>query len=442
MFSTLSEKLKKIIHSFSDKRLTEESVNEAARKVRYALLDADVNYQVASSFMKRVKEKALGQELIKSVKPTEQFIKIVHDELAQLMGAEESSLHLKGTPAVIMLMGLQGSGKTTTAAKLSRYLLKQGKKILIAACDLQRPAAIDQLKVLGNQIGVDVFTLPDEKKALTVAKKAYKEAVSNQVDVLIVDTAGRLHIDKELMQELASVKKELSPCESLFVANATSGQDAVKVAQEFDTQIGITGSILTMLDGDARAGAALSIREVTGKPLKFEGVGERVEDFQLFHPTSMADRILDMGDIINLVRKAEEHVDNEEKQDLEKKMRKANFTFNDYLKQLSMVKKMGSVKGILKMIPGASQLGNLDMSDQHLNEMKVMIESMRPEEREEKKEFDISRRRRVAKGSGLSLDTVNKLVKGFKRTKTMMKKLSKQKNFSDIKQLRDMSWRQ
>ncbi len=442
MFAGLTDKFKKIVGSLQKRSLTESNITEAVRKVRYALLDADVNYSIASAFVQKVKEKAVGQQLFKSVKPSEQFIKIVHDELVELMGGEESGLHLKGSPAVILMVGLQGSGKTTTSAKLANFLKKQGKRVMLAACDLQRPAAIQQLQVLAAQIDVPVVASTEEKKVVTLAERAKKEAKDDYRDVLIVDTAGRLHVDKELMKELSALKNTLQPCEILFVANATSGQDAVKTAQQFDEQIGISGSILTMLDGDARAGAALSIREVTKKPLKFEGIGEKIEEFQPFHPTSMADRILGMGDVINLVRKAEEHVDEAEKEEMEEKFRKASFTFNDYLKQLSMIKKMGSMKGVLKMLPGASELGNLDMSDKQMKQMEAMILSMTPDEREGKKEFEINRRRRVARGSGLSLDQINRFVKGFKRSKQMMKKLPKMKNLSDLKKMGNMSWRQ
>jgi signal recognition particle subunit SRP54 len=429
MFAGLTDKLKQIVTSLSSRSLTEATIQEAARKVRYALLDADVNYQVASKFMQRVKEKAKGAQLLRSVKPQEQFVKIVHDELAELMGKDEAALHLKGQPAVIMLVGLQGSGKTTTTGKLASFLQKQGKKVLLAPCDRQRPAAIDQLKILSNQVGCHFFDLPGQTNPVKVAKASLKEAENEHFDLLILDTAGRLHIDKELMNELEQIKKATNPCEILFVANATSGQDAVKTAQEFDEKITITGTVLTMLDGDARAGAALSIREITNKPLKFEGVGERIEDFRPFHPVSMADRILGMGDVINLVRKAEEHVDEDEQQKLKEKFKKASFSFNDYLKQLSMIKKMGSMKGVLKMLPGASQLKDLDLSDQQFKQIEAMILSMTLEEREGKIEFDISRKKRIAKGAGLTLEMVNKILKGFKRLKKNDAKITENEKF-------------
>lgn len=407
-------------------------MSDAVRKVRLALLDADVNYSVVSALIKRIKEKALGDEVLKSVTPDQQFTHVVHQELIALMGSEEANLKLIGHPSVILVCGLQGSGKTTTCAKLSAHLKKAGKKTLVAACDLQRPAAIEQLKTLCSQIDTEVFSIDGEKKPIKVAKKAIDKAKKEGFDVLIVDTAGRLHVDAPLMEELKEVKKTLDPHEILFVANANTGQDAVKTAKEFDEAIGISGSILTMLDGSSRAGAAISITEVTAKPLKFEGVGEKIEDFQVFNPQSMADRVLGMGDVINLVKKAEEHISEEESSSLEKKMRKATFTYDDYLKQMGMMKKMGSFKSLFKMMPGMSNMGDLDMSEKEFKKTEAIIQSMTPSERREEKELLPSRRRRVAAGSGTTIDDVNRLVKGFKNLKKMCKSMPMSKQLKKL----------
>lgn len=427
MFSALTEKLQQAFSSLiGKKKLTEQNIADAVREVRLALLDADVNYSIVSQFVKRVKEKALGDEVLKSITPDEQFIKVVHDELVLLMGTEESSLNLKGYPSIILLCGLQGSGKTTQSAKLAAYLQKKelNKKPLLAACDLQRPAAVEQLKRLGEQIAVPVFTSEGEVDPLKVAKSALQEAKAKGYDVLIIDTAGRLHIDSVLMEELKKIKSELQPQEVLFVASAATGQDAVKVAVEFDKNIQITGTILTMLDGSARAGAALSIREVTQKPLKFEGVGEKITDFQVFNPQSMADRILGMGDVINLVKRAEEYFDEEENKKLERKLKKASFTYNDYLKQMGAMKKMGSFKSLLKMLPGVSvDEGEIEHSEKEFIKTEAMIVSMTVLEREERVELTPSRRRRIAKGSGTSIDEVNRMVKNFKRLKQLCKEM-------------------
>lgn len=428
MFGALSEKLSGVFSSLAGKKkLSEENISDAVREVRLALLDADVNYTVTKNFIKRVKEKALGDEVIRSVTPGQQFVKVLHDELAELMGGGEAKLELKGRPAVIMLCGLQGSGKTTQAAKLANFLTKQKKRVALAACDLARPAAVEQLKTLGAQIGVPVYAVEGEKSPLKVAVFAEKEAKIASIDVLIVDTAGRLHIDKELMGELEKVKKKLSPCEVLFVANAATGQDAVTTAKAFEEQLGITGSILTMLDGDTRGGAAISIREVTGKPLKFEGIGERIEDLQLFNADSMADRILGMGDTINLVKKAQEHISEEEAAEMEEKMRKASFTYEDYLKQIQAVRKMGSFGKLMKMIPGASKLPDFSEKEKEFFKIEAMILSMTPRERSEKDEISVGRAKRIAKGSGTALSDVNKLKKSFKQSKQFFKGSNKKK---------------
>jgi signal recognition particle subunit SRP54 len=435
MFHSLTEKFRKVFSGLSGKKvLTEANVSDAARQVRLALLDADVNYSVASAFVQRVKEKSLGENVIRSVSPGDQLIRCIHDELALLMGGEERPLDLKEKPSVIMLCGLQGSGKTTSAVKLALFL--KSKKILLAACDLQRPAAIQQLKILSSQAGAEVFSLEGEVNPVTVAQKAYAKAKAEHYDVLIVDTAGRLHIDEALMDELAEIKKKLDPQEVLFVANATLGQQAVQTAVSFNEKIGITGTILTMLDGNARAGAALSIVEMTQKPLKFEGIGEGIKDFRLFHPRSMADRILGMGDVINLVKTAQEHITQEESAALEQKMKKALFTYDDYLKQMGKVKQMGSIQNLLKMVPGLDGLGNLNVSDKEFKKMEAMILSMTPAERMEKDDLSVSRRKRIAKGSGVDIDAVNRLVKGFKQLKQLFKNMpdlkSKKMGLTDI----------
>ena len=435
MLGALTTKLQGVFSTLTGKkRLTEDNISEAVNEVRLALLEADVNYSVTKTLVKQIKEKALGEQVIKSVTPGQQFIKIVHDELVALMGGSEEGIHLSGQPTVIMLCGLQGSGKTTHCAKLAKYLKKKGeaKNPLLAACDLQRPAAIDQLKTLGQQIGVPVFSLPGEKDPIRVAKEALKQAKEGKHDVLIVDTAGRLHIDDELMTQLEKMKGILQPQEILFVANATTGQDAVNVATEFNKRMAVTGSILTMLDGNTRGGAAISIREVTGKPLKFEGIGERVDDIQVFNPNSMADRILGMGDTINLVKKAQEHMDEAEAQKLEQKIRSATFTYDDYLKQIQTVKKMGSIKSLLGMLPGMGQLPAMDFDEKEFFKVEAMILSMTRHERTEKCELTTPRRKRVAQGSGTKIEDVNKLVKSFKQAKQFFK------NMPNMKQLEKM----
>lgn len=435
MLGMLTDKMQGLFSKLAGKKkLTEENVSEAVTEVRLALLEADVNYSVAKTFIKRIKEKALGEEVVKSVSAGQQFIKIVHDELVALMGGSEEKLNLDGKPAVLMVCGLQGSGKTTHCAKLALHLKKTGtaKFPLLAACDLQRPAAVDQLQTLGASIGVPVFAIAGEKDPLKVVRAALEQAKSNHNDVLILDTAGRLHIDDELMQQLERIKEVAKPSEILFVANATTGQDAVNVAAEFNKRVEITGTILTMLDGNTRGGAAISIREVTGKPLKFEGVGEKVEDIQVFNPASMADRILGMGDTINLVRKAQEHIKEEDAKQLEEKIRSASFTYDDYLSQIQMVKKMGSLKSLLGMLPGMNKLKELDIDEKEFFKVEAMIQSMTKDERTERTELSVPRRKRVAKGSGTTIDDINKLVKSFKQAKQFFK------NMPNMKQLEKM----
>ncbi len=442
MFEGITEKFKGLFSRLAkEKKFTEKNISEAAQEVRKALLEADVNYSVATDFVKRVEEKALGEQLIKSVSPTQQFIKIVYDELVVLMGEKEYDFQLKGHLSVIMMCGLQGSGKTTHCVKLANHFKNNKRKILIAACDLQRPAAIDQLKQLASTIEIEVFSIEGEKRPQIVAKKALEKAKTDLYDLLIVDTAGRLHIDDELMDELKEIKDILSPQEVIFVANSTTGQDAVNTASDFNSKIGITGSILTMLDGDARAGAALSIREVTNKPLMFEGIGEKIEDLQVFNPESMADRILGRGDIINLVKKAKQHIDDKESEKLEKKLKKATFNYDDYLKQMKTIKRMGSVKSLLKMVPGFSAISDVNMSDDGLKQMESIILSMTFDERFEQVDITHARRRRISSGSGNKLETVNRLIKSFKRMKQLIKKMPKGGMMPDMQKMKDQMGR-
>lgn len=443
MFGALTDKFQNLFSSLRGKKaLTEENISDAVRQIRLGLLDADVNFTVVSNFIKRVKEKAIGDAVLKSVTPGQQFTKLVHDELIELMGTEEAPLDLNAKLSVIMLCGLQGSGKTTTCAKLAAYIGKTAKhkRVMMAACDLQRPAAIEQLKKLGADLNIPVYHSEGETNPVKAAKRAFEKAKGEDFDVLILDTAGRLHLDEELMQELEEIKKLTTPREILFVANATTGQDAVRTAAEFDKRVQITGTVLTMLDGNARAGAAISIREVTQKPLKFEGVGEKISDLQIFNPRSMADRILGMGDVINLVKKAQENFDEAETAALEKKLKKATFTYSDYLKQMGMVRKMGNFKSLLKMIPGVgNMIGDLEFSDQEFTKMEAIIKSMTPDERDEKEELTHGRRKRIARGSGVHQDEVNRMVKGFKQVKQIFKQMPDMKKTSmpDMNELKN-----
>lgn len=430
MFSGLTQKFQDLFSSLGrEKKLTEENIKGAIRTVRLALLDADVNYRVASDFVKRVREKAVGSEVIAKTSAADSFTKIVHDELVSLMGGDEAALHLKSVPTVILLCGLQGAGKTTTAAKLGHFLKGKAfrKSPLLIAADLQRPAAIDQLAYLCEQNQLDAYVDKKSKSPLEVVKSGMAHAKHRGHDVVIIDTAGRLQIDEALMTELKAIKELTHPQEVLFVASCEMGQDAVNSALEFDKAIGTTGSILTMLDGSARAGAAISIREVTHKPLKFEGVGEKIEDLQLFNPSSMADRILGMGDVINLVKKAEEHLDDAESKRLEEKFIKAQFTYEDFLSQMGKIQKMGSMKSLLKMLPGVGAMPEVEGSDEEFSKLKAMIQSMTPKERKGLVEMEPSRKRRVSKGSGCELDDVHRLVKNFKQLKKMAKQMPKMK---------------
>jgi signal recognition particle subunit SRP54 len=433
MFDGLTNQLQNVFSGLRKTRLTESNISDAVREVRLALLNADVNYTVTKTFMQRVKEKVLGEEVVKSVTPGQQFIKVIHDELVSLMGGEEVELKLEGKPAIIMMCGLQGSGKTTQCIKLANLLKQGGKKPLVVACDLQRPAAVEQLKVLGEQGDIPVFSYEGTKNPVKVAKKALKAVKDTKNDVLIIDTAGRLHIDKEMMEQLKKLRSTLKPGNILFVANAATGQDAVTTAAEFDKQVDITGTILTMLDGNTRGGAAISISEITKKPLLFEGIGERIDDFQVFNPQSMADRILGMGDTINLVRRAQDIVTEEDTEKLEQKMRKASFNYNDFIKHMGMLKKMGPMKGLLKMLPGVSQMPiDFDEAEEKFGKIEAIILSMTKGERTGNVELIRSRKKRIAQGSGTQIDEVNKLVKMFKQMKQMMKNMPKMKNLEKL----------
>ncbi len=426
MFESLTEKFSSVFRSLSGRgRITEANISDAMREVRKALLEADVNYNVVKKFCKDVTEAAIGAEVIKSLHPSQVLVKIVNDELTKLMGPVDCSIYFVSPgPTIIMLAGLQGGGKTTTAAKLGRYLVEKGKKPLLVADDLQRPAAIEQLVILGQQINVDVYS-EESKNSVKVAKNAVKHAQKNGFDVAVLDTAGRLHIDEAMMAEIADVAKAINPHQIYLVCDAMTGQDAVNSAKEFNERLELDGVILTKLDGDARGGAALSVKAVTGKPIKFVGVGEKLDKLEEFHPDRMAGRILGMGDVVTLVEKAQEQFDVEEAEKMQKKMARGIFGFDDFLKQMQAVKKMGGVKDMLKMMPGAGgQLGDLDFDDGELQQTEGIVHSMTPAERREPEIIDSPRRRRIAAGAGVEVNDVSGLVKTFKRSRDMMKALS------------------
>lgn len=427
MFESLNEKLEKSFKLLKGQgKITEINIAETLKEVRRSLLDADVNFKIAKDFTNRVKEKALGQEVLTAVKPGQLMVKIVHDELAALMGDNAEPINLNDKPAIILMAGLQGSGKTTFSGKLANRLKqKENKNPLLVACDIYRPAAIDQLKVVGEQINVPVYSEPENKNAVKIAEAALKHAKENGHDVVIVDTAGRLAIDEEMMNEIAAVKKAINPSEILFVVDSMTGQDAVNTAKAFNDRLDFNGIVLTKLDGDTRGGAALSIREVVQKPIKFVGTGEKMEALDVFHPSRMADRILGMGDIVSLVEKAQEQFDEEEAKKLQKKLAKDQFNFNDFLKQIQQIKKMGNIKDLASMIPGVGKaLKDVDIDDDAFKGIEAIIYSMTPEERENPTLLSGSRRRRVADGSGTSIQEVNRLIKQFSETRKMMKMIS------------------
>ncbi|KPL19784.1 MAG: signal recognition particle [candidate division Zixibacteria bacterium SM23_81] len=400
-------------------KLSEKTVDEALRDIRRALLEADVNYQVAKDFVERVREKAVGQEVLKSVTPAQLVIKIVHDELVQLLGETAATLNLAPLgPTVIMLVGLQGSGKTTVAGKLAKYLRSQGKKVLLVAADVYRPAAGEQLRLLGRQIQVPVYMVPD-RKPVHICVQAVEEARGGGFGAVILDTAGRWHIDQEMMQELVAIRGKVAPNETLLVADAMTGQEAVGLAQEFDTLLNLDGVVLTKLDGDARGGAALSLRAVTGKPIKFVGLGEKLDALEPFYPDRMASRILGMGDVVTLVEKAQEAIDLSQQQKLEKKLRQKAFSLDDFLDQLRQLKKMGSLESILDLVPGF-KLSGLQVDERALVQVEAIINSMTPQERENPKMIDGSRKKRIARGSGRNVQEVNQLLKQFSMIQKMV----------------------
>ena len=424
MFENLSDRLEKSFKILKGEgKITEINVAETLKDVRRALLDADVNYKVAKSFTDRVKEKALGMNVLTAVKPGQLMVKIVHDELAELMGGEAVGLQLESKPAIILMSGLQGSGKTTFSGKLANLLKsKQRKNPLLVACDVYRPAAIEQLKVVGGQVGVEVYSEPDNKDVVAIAKQAIQQAKAKGNDVVIIDTAGRLAVDEEMMDEIARLKDAVHPDETLFVVDAMTGQDAVNTAKEFNDRLDFNGVVLTKLDGDTRGGAALSIRTVVTKPIKFVGTGEKMEAIDVFHPSRMADRILGMGDIVSLVERAQEQFDEEEAKRLQKKIQKNKFDFNDFLNQIEQIKKMGNIKDLAAMIPGVGKaIKDVDIDNDSFKGIEAIIKSMTPKERTNPEILNSSRRQRIAKGSGTDIQEVNRLIKQFDQTRKMMK---------------------
>ncbi len=427
MFDNLSERLDRSFKILKGEgKITEINVAETLKDVRKALLEADVNYKVAKNFTDTVKEKALGQNVLTAVKPGQLMVKIVHDELATLMGGETAELVLNGRPSVILMSGLQGSGKTTFSGKLAQMLRnKKHSHPLLVACDVYRPAAIEQLKVLGEQIKVPVYSEPENTKPVEIALNAVKEAKAKGYDLVIVDTAGRLAVDEQMMDEIEALKNALNPDEILFVVDAMTGQDAVNTAKEFNERLDFTGVVLTKLDGDTRGGAALSIRTVVNKPIKFIGTGEKLEALDVFHPARMADRILGMGDIVSLVERAQEQYDEEEAKRLQKKIAKNQFDFNDFLTQIGQIKKMGNLKDLASMIPGVGKaLKNIDIDDDAFKSIEAIIYSMTPKERTHPEILNGSRRARIAKGSGTNIQEVNRLLKQFDQTRKMMKMIT------------------
>ena len=424
MFENLTDRLERSFKMLKGEgKITEINVAETLKDVRRALLDADVNYKVAKSFTDTVKQKALGMNVLTAVKPRQLMVKIVHDELAKLMGGEATALKLDGKPSIVLMSGLQGSGKTTFSGKLANMLKqKQHKHPLLVACDVYRPAAIDQLKVVGQGIDVPVYSEPDNKNVNEIADHAVQEAKAKGYDVVIIDTAGRLAVDEQMMNEISSLKEHIHPDEVLFVVDAMTGQDAVNTAKEFNDRLDFDGVVLTKLDGDTRGGAALSIRTVVTKPIKFIGTGEKMEAIDVFHPDRMADRILGMGDVVSLVERAQEQFDEEEAKRLQKKIQKNKFDFNDFLNQIEQIKKMGNLKELASMIPGVGKaIKDIDIDDNAFKGIEAIILSMTPKERSNPEVLNTSRRMRIAKGSGTSIQEVNRLIKQFDQTRKMMK---------------------
>jgi signal recognition particle subunit SRP54 len=435
MFENLSERLDKSFKILKGQgRISEINIAETLKEVRRALLDADVNFKIAKQFTDTIKQKALGQEVLQSVNPSQMMVKIVHDELVELMGGDKTDINIKINPSIILIAGLQGSGKTTFSGKLARLVkTRRGKKPLLVACDVYRPAAIEQLKVIGSQIEVPVYTEDGNLNPVVIAKNAIKEAKKNGNDLIIVDTAGRLAIDEEMMNEIAAVKEALSPHETLFVVDSMTGQDAVNTAKEFNDRLNFDGVVLTKLDGDTRGGAALSIKSVVNKPIKFVSSGEKMDAIDIFYPSRMADRILGMGDIVSLVEKAQEQYDAEEARKLQKKIAKDQFDFNDFIAQIQQIKKMGNIKDLMSMIPGVGKaVKDLDIDDNAFKGIEAIIRSMTPDERTNPVILNGSRRKRIATGSGTSVQEVNKLLKQFDETRKMMKMMTKGGNMARL----------
>ena len=424
MFENLTEKLERSFKILKGEgKITEINIADALKDIRRALLDADVSYKIAKQFCDDVKKKAIGQNVLTAVKPQQMIVKIVHDELAALMGSESYDINVKGSPGIVLVAGLNGSGKTTFSAKLALNVKsKKGMKVLLAACDTFRPAAIDQLKVLGDQVGVPVFSVPDEKDPVKIAKAAVAKAKSEGYSVVIIDTAGRLAVDNELMDEISALKDAVRPTETLFVVDAMTGQDAVETAKTFNDRLDFDGVVLTKMDGDTRGGAALSIKAVVGKPIKFVSSGEKMEALDVFHPTRIADRILGMGDVVTLVEKAQEQFDEKQARELKKKLARNQFTLMDFYDQIQQVKKMGNIKDLASMIPGMGKaLKDVDMDNDSFKGIEAIILSMTPAEREKPEIINGSRRKRIADGSGASVQEVNRLLKQFETTRSMMK---------------------
>lgn len=433
-FEGLSSKLQEITRKLKGKaRITETDLKEMLREVKLALLEADVNYKIVKDFIATIQEKALGQDVLKSLTPGQQVVKIVKDELVELLGGTQSNINFTpNPPTVILLVGLQGAGKTTTAGKLANLLRKQGKKPLLVACDVYRPAAIKQLQVVGAQLNIPVFSNENSKDVVHIAKQALSVAISKLNDVVIIDTAGRLHIDETLMEELKNLKANVKPHEILLVVDSMTGQDAVNVAQAFNEALGVDGVILTKLDGDTRGGAALSVKKVTNKPIKFATTGEKLNAIEPFHPERMASRILGMGDMLSIIEKAEEAFDEEEAAKLEKQFHKKDLDLDDYLLQLKQVKKMGSFSSLLKMIPGMNQIKDLKVDDKEFVRIEAIICSMTKEEKKDTKLLNASRRKRIAMGSGTTVQDINKFISSYEMSQKMMKKMTKGKGFKNM----------
>ena len=428
MFENLSDRLERSFKILKGEgRITEINVAETLKDVRRALLDADVNYKVAKTFTDTVKQKAMGMNVLTAIKPGQLMVKIVHDELAELMGGETVGLKLDGKPSIILMSGLQGSGKTTFSGKLANMLkTKQNKRPLLVACDVYRPAAIQQLHVVGESVGVPVYSEPENKDVIAIAQNAIREAKAKNNDVVIIDTAGRLAVDEQMMNEIASLKEAVNPNETLFVVDSMTGQDAVNTAKEFNDRLDFDGVVLTKLDGDTRGGAALSIRTVVTKPIKFIGTGEKMEAIDAFHPSRMADRILGMGDVVSLVERAQEQYDEEEARKLQKKIMKNKFDFNDFYNQIQQIKKMGNLKDLAGMIPGVGKaIKDVDIDDDAFKSIEAIIQSMTPKERTNPEILNTSRRQRIAKGSGTNIQEVNRLIKQFDQTRKMMKMVTR-----------------